>query len=341
MARGSQKRTLMSTRISVSELHNAAVALRADEAVAVVQQLMHSVSSDSAAHEDEPFGPPTLQNVYLDEDGFVICQACQTTPAVAEMAIFLQQLLPESTPRVPGALRYTIARALHDVDAPPFDSIQDFSAALERFESGDRVAVVRAVVERATALCLDRFRGARDDRRRLMPSSSDFRRELRAADARYYELATASGRIVAAEPPLPERRRTPSLAMGIVAGVCLVFVGEVMHTRSTSPAVAPSAPAPLIQQALDIADVAPPPADAALEDVSPPPSRRAIRVVAPVATASLGTDRSSKSGVKRATRRPAKSTSAGPHKVKDRQGVMDKLHLGWLRNAFVAKKEPL
>src|SRR5262249_47206231 len=126
------------------------------------------------------------------------------------------------------------------------------STALERFESGERAAVVGTLVTRATAICLDRFRGVREERRRLVPSSSDFRRELRAADARYYELATASGRIVTAEPP-PERPRTPSPAMGIVAGVCLMFVGEVMHMRSVSPRAVPAAPAPIVEEAPDAA----------------------------------------------------------------------------------------
>src|SRR5262249_15420438 len=126
------------------------------------------------------------------------------------LAILLQQLLPPGTPKVPGALRYGIARALHDVDAPPFDSIEDFSRALERFETGDRTAVVRALVERATTVMLDRLRPRnRDDRRRLMPSSTDFRRELRAADARYYQLASVAGVVLAAPKAVTDQRRSP------------------------------------------------------------------------------------------------------------------------------------
>src|SRR5262245_26380446 len=224
----------MSTRISIIDLQNTSTMIRADEAVAIVQQLIHNLPPAVDAGIEQPFGPPSLRNVYLDDQGFVACQACQVTPAVAEVAILLQQLLPPGTPKVPGALRYAIARALHDVDAPPFDSIHDFSAALERFETGDRTAVVRALVARATAVALDRLRARTgEDRRRLMPSSTDFRRELRAADARYYELASA-GRVDFATPKAPpEERRSPTLVAGILAGICLVFVGEVMHTRST------------------------------------------------------------------------------------------------------------
>jgi hypothetical protein len=327
----------MSTRTSLIELREAAVTLHAEEAVAIVQQLIHSLPAFDDVPIEPPFGPPSLQNVYLDDEGVVTCQACQTTPAVAEIAIFLQQLLPEGTPRVPGALRYLIARALHDVDAPPFDSLREFSAALERFENGDRTVVVGTLVARATGVCLDRFRGAREDRRRLVPSSSDFRRELRAADARYYELATASGRIVAAEPLVPEPHRAPSVAMGIVAGICLMFVGEVMHTRSTTPPP-PPAPAPAIQQ---VQAIPPPPSEDMVplaEEILEPVSVRTGRL-APIATASLGGEHSSKSTVKRAMRRPAQPSRV--HRTKNGQGVMDKLHLGWLRNAFVGRKDSL
>jgi hypothetical protein len=331
----------METRTSIIEIHNAALSLRADEAVAVVQQLINSIPEAGDTIGEEPFGPPSLHNVYLAEDGAVTCHACQVTPAVAETAIFLQQMLPEGTSRVPGALRYTIARALHEVDAPPFDSIRDFSAALERFESGDRTAVVRALVARATAVSLDRLRGSREDRRRLVPSSSDFRRELRAADARYYELATASVRIAASyPPPPPEPRRVVTVAAGIVAGLCLVFVGEVMHTRSTPPHVTPASPAG--HQTLAVPD--PEPAMVLKQEeediVSEPVSLRSAASVAPVTTASLSAERSSKSTVKRAARRPSQP-AMHTHRDKGGQGVLDRLHLGWLRSTFTLRHDPL
>ena len=328
----------METRTSVIELHNAALSLRADEAVAIVQQLINSSPDPADASGEEPFGPPSLRNVYLAEDGVVTCHACQATPAVAEMAIFLQQMLPPGTPRVSGALRYTIARALHDVDAPPFDSIRDFSAALERFESGDRIAVVRTLVARATGVALDRLRGSREDRRRLMPSSSDFRRELRAADARYYELATASGRIAAGDPPTTrEPRRAATVATGIVAGLCLVFVGEVMHTRSTPPPVTKASPA--VDETQEIPDLE----SAAVlrqdeEDIVSTPL--SVRSVAPVAPASLSEERSSKATVRRTVRRPSQP-APHPQRAKSGQGLMDRMHLGWLRSTFTIRHDPL
>ncbi len=50
---------------------------------------------------------------------------------------------------MPGPLRYALARALHEVAAPPYDSLADFSRALRRFETGHRAAIVRGLHARA------------------------------------------------------------------------------------------------------------------------------------------------------------------------------------------------
>jgi hypothetical protein len=91
---------------------------------------------------------PSPENVQLSSDGAASCAGCDVTPAVFEIAALLQKLIPPGTPRVPGGLRYAIARALLEVEAPPFDSVKDFSQSLERFESGDRAAVVGGLVGR-------------------------------------------------------------------------------------------------------------------------------------------------------------------------------------------------
>src|SRR5262249_2093850 len=76
------------------------------------------------------------------------CAGCAATPAVSEIAALLETLIPSGTPRVSGPLRYAIARGLLEVDAPPFDSLEEFSRTLERFERGDRTTVVRELVRR-------------------------------------------------------------------------------------------------------------------------------------------------------------------------------------------------
>lgn len=85
-----------------------------------------------------PFGPPTLDNVEIGKDGAVVCPHCGVTPAVSEIGALLDGMLPRSTfVRVPGGLRYTIARALNEVDAPPFDSIAALSDVLVRYDRGN------------------------------------------------------------------------------------------------------------------------------------------------------------------------------------------------------------
>src|SRR5262249_43074712 len=91
---------------------------------------------------------PSSENVELTSDGNAFCRGCDVTPAVFEIGVLLQSLIRPGVRDVPGGLRYTIARALFDVDAPPFDGIDAFSDTLGRFERGDRAAEVRRLVAR-------------------------------------------------------------------------------------------------------------------------------------------------------------------------------------------------
>jgi hypothetical protein len=75
----------------------------------------------------------------------------------------------------------TLARALRDVEAPPFDSLLELSAALTRQEQGDRSAVLRDLYARAAATPL-RIVGLDGERRRRGPSVAELRRQLREAD---------------------------------------------------------------------------------------------------------------------------------------------------------------
>src|SRR4051794_643871 len=116
----------MPKTVLIAELQARGVVLTAHEVVAIAQQLIR------CEHDapQPPFGPPLPHNVELVSDGTVICRACAVTPTVAEVGIFMQELLQAGTSAVPGGLRYAVARALHDVDAPPFDSLEEFSRTL-------------------------------------------------------------------------------------------------------------------------------------------------------------------------------------------------------------------
>lgn len=135
-----------SETVSLTDLAVRGVILTTVEALAVAQSLFETARDDARP----PFGPLSRANVLLSSDGTVTSTACAATPTVLEAAILLEALLPEGPPHhVPGALRYTLGRGLHEVAAPPFDSLADFSRALRRFERGGRAAIVRGLCARA------------------------------------------------------------------------------------------------------------------------------------------------------------------------------------------------
>ncbi|MBW8861073.1 MAG: hypothetical protein JF601_01675, partial [Acidobacteria bacterium] len=109
----------MST-IFLADLIAQGVRVEPHEAVAIAQLLMENGAV-----------APSPENVQLSTDGGAWCVGCDVTPAVFEIAGLLQKLIPPGTPGVSGALRYAIARALLEVDAPPFDSLADFSRSLQ------------------------------------------------------------------------------------------------------------------------------------------------------------------------------------------------------------------
>ncbi len=196
----------MGYSVSLAELQRAGFHLTADEAVAIAQKLIQHPPDGPS---QPPFGPLAPERIRVASDGSVACAGCAATPTVVELAILLQDLLARS-PHVPGGLRYTIARALHEVDAPPFDSLDDFAVALARYAPRRSDDALRRLV-------------ARRDRRRSSRSEAELRLQLRDADRRFFEsqIRTAPG-----PPPPPPRRRwmigavvAGALATGAAASV--------------------------------------------------------------------------------------------------------------------------
>lgn len=277
----------MSTTINTVSLHRiraAGVVLEAHEAVAAVQQLIHEHAPQDTR---PPFGPPSPENIAVRPDGTVVCTGCDVTPSVAEMAILLQKLLA-GVPEPDGDLEYTIRRALHDVDSPPFASIHDFSMALTRHEQGDRRAVMRQLLER-----LDTAQGAKAhaapalvDRRSRPAIVTELRRQLREADRVVFEQHAAwpSSRPIAMAPlpraASPAKRiwsrtvRVPAVAVGLAAALVTLLAAATLHLYRQDAAVpgvaasslpaAPSLAAPSVpernidpQPALAVPPVAP------------------------------------------------------------------------------------
>src|SRR5437588_1159060 len=125
--------------VRLAHLISRGVLFQVHEAVAIVQALILT-----------GVGAPAPENVDVSSDGSITCASASRPMSVADVARLLSPLLPPET-RVPAALRYTVARGMGAVEAPPFDSLEAFSASLRRFEAGDRAEVVRTMLHRAAA----------------------------------------------------------------------------------------------------------------------------------------------------------------------------------------------
>jgi hypothetical protein len=243
---------------SIADIVATGADLQPHEAVAIVQELITHVELEV---ELTPLSPLSLSNVWLGSDGSVVCCARATRP-VLEIARLLEEMLPrDGKARVPGALRYTVARALLEVDAPPFDSIAEFSATLKRHEKGDRNVVLRELYAR-TAAVDPHVVTVPGERRRRTPSAAELRRQLREADEQLYlhlvsERAVESGPVAVppVEPPaiefIPEprpERSIPSVGFngrrwvlgGVAAAVMTFGAGYIVVERMTThPARSP------------------------------------------------------------------------------------------------------
>jgi len=200
---------------SLEELLNRGAHLSPHEAVAIVQQLIASIGEDAG----ETAGAP--QDVILHADGGVCCRS--GLPSIDALGRLLDVMLPSGNGlRVPGALRFTIARACNSVVAPPFASRTALSTALERFACGTREDVVRELLVR-TGVVSASPAPADDPRpgRRCHARASDLRRELRKADERLFELLHPAASLPA--PAAVAVATAPSRARWAAVGVAAVL----------------------------------------------------------------------------------------------------------------------
>jgi hypothetical protein len=237
---------------SIVELLHAGVVLRPSEAVAIVQKLINDAQH---APPHPPFGPPSIDTVTIDERGTVTCRTCAVKPAVSEIGILLEAMV--SGTRLPGGLRYTIARALLNVDAPPFDSIEELSSVLARFERHDRDSVLRDLVQRAAAMgdaaapaAVIPFKPAspariRPERRRPMPAvvAAELRRDLQRADMERYRRQAAAARPDLRGALRRQKRPIRAIMSGLGTGILLIASGEFM---TVGPSAGRDEPLPVI-----------------------------------------------------------------------------------------------
>jgi hypothetical protein len=321
---------------SIAELLATGVVLEADEAVAIAQQLIAALRDlRDTAEVQPPYGPPSVANVFLRDDGTLFCRACKATPVVSEVGIFLDSLLPEGSPRVPGGVRYTIARALLNVDVPPYNSLDELSRDLARHERGDRAAAVRRVLAQYGALRLAVALSHVDPRHHA--SATDLRHTLREADALLFEPQRQRPRdsvihVLPRPEPAPRDHTRLAAVACLAAGLALVSTSELMR-RGQTPSVATQS-APIVvpaatpeEPSIERKPANPSSAHGIIAVHDTPASR--VRAARPdPQRASLKSVSRSQAGTgRRAASRPLDSDQR-------RRGVLDRLRLGWLRSVL-------
>lgn len=134
-------------RVSLADLSAAGIRLRAAEAVTIVRELIRQAACGSVP------GMPSAHVIRLTPTGQITVEGPVAAGgrAVTRAATLLDTLLPPfDAPqelRAPGALRLVLARALGTLDLPTYESLEDFSRALERFSEPDAQATVRRLTE--------------------------------------------------------------------------------------------------------------------------------------------------------------------------------------------------
>jgi len=135
--------------VRVADLLLKHVPMSWDEALALVQAL------GGIGLPDEPRADiaATVTDVMLDPNG-TLAVVPGSAPAVSAvgLATLLRHALPEpgkgQGAPAPGALRYTVSRALQEVEAPPIVTVRQLGEALARFERADRAAALTALYAR-------------------------------------------------------------------------------------------------------------------------------------------------------------------------------------------------
>jgi hypothetical protein len=208
--------------VSIAELLASGIPIQTDEAIAIALELVAAVNAEPCTAPPSS-SPAPLDGARLGLDGSLTYAASNCAPTISELATFLQTILASSG-KVPGALRFTIARALRDVVAEPFDSFEDFLRSLARFDPPDRRAalcqlmarylsadgrdvsvapidsagkvesspIVSVRVQPSAPRLLQRPSVSRE-RRRVGRQATALRRDLREADRRLFEQLVARG----------------------------------------------------------------------------------------------------------------------------------------------------
>jgi len=175
----------MPSRVSLAELLDADVTVRPDQAVAILREICRQHAAGDLR------GIPNATVIRLTPDGRILVEGPvnRDQAPIPAAAALLSELLPgfdtATGYKVPGGLRLVIARAARTLDVPPFASLSDFCAALERFAAADLGDTVRTLYQT--------WEAARDAPRSSPELTiSDVRRARRATGLSLEDVAQAA-----------------------------------------------------------------------------------------------------------------------------------------------------
>lgn len=214
-------------------------ALRVHEVVAIAQVLLAGEARQCEA--GPPDGQLSLEAVAITQEGRVHCTGA-AAPGITDVGIVMQALLERSHDRVPSALRYAIGRALHKVEAPPFESPTELASSLERFERGDRAGVIAEACSRVRTCAAARPQPVSSpsgpgERRRLGAEHAHMRRALRDADLKLYALQQQANPQHTADHSASHRL---PIAACMIAGALLLAAGDAGPRAGALPERPPS-----------------------------------------------------------------------------------------------------
>lgn len=175
---------------SLADLKTACIWLRPTDAATIARELALQAAGGTLP------GIPSSHVIRFHENGDILVEGPVASGREIERAArLLESLLPgfDAPPalRVPGALRLVVARGLGTLDLPPFETLDAFAEALDRFAEDDSRSVVRELVS-AWRLATDDapVEGPRPGEETL--TISDIRRARRATHLSLSDIAERS-----------------------------------------------------------------------------------------------------------------------------------------------------
>ena len=228
---------------SIAELRASRMTFNAAEAVAIAQQLIASLREQHNADEvHPPYGPPSAENVFLNDDGSVVCRGCwhdagdvRSRPSSSIRCWRRARAFPAGcdTPSRERCLTSRRRRSTRSTISP----------------GTWRVTAGRSAPTLSGACWRGERTGGRSSRRwgssiggGRAPAFSECAPARSSGSRRASVRAAAAGRRSPSRKPKCTTERTKTAAAACLAlGLALIGTGEIMHQRHATAVAAPSA----------------------------------------------------------------------------------------------------